>query len=172
MGFGMTKCLDKQVTSAQERDKYSHYVAGLYVKKLGDVAKPEHADVALQCLNELIANTLHHIPDVITYLSRLRNQSVFNFCAIPQVMAIATLAACYNNQHVFRGVVKIRKGQAVTLMMDATNIPAIKAIIHQYMEETYHRIPGSDPCSGKTRQIISTIRTQNLPNCQLISRSH
>ncbi|EPY77491.1 squalene synthase [Camelus ferus] len=232
MGFGMAEFLDKQVTSAQEWDKYCHYVAGLvgiglsrlfsasefedplvgedteransmglflqktniirdyledqregrefwprevwgkYVKKLGDFAKPENVDVAVQCLNELITNTLHHIPDVITYLSRLRNQSVFNFCAIPQVMAIATLAACYNNQQVFRGVVKIRKGQAVTLMMDATNMPAVKAIIHQYMEEIYQRIPDSDQCSGKTRQIISTIRTQNLPNCQLISRSH
>lgn len=57
-------------------------------------------------------------------------------------------------------------------MMDATNMPAVKAIIYQYMEEIYHRIPSSDPSSGKTRQIISTIRTQNLPNCQLISRSH
>ncbi|XP_070232128.1 squalene synthase isoform X3 [Bos mutus] len=143
-----------------------------YVKKLGDFAKPENIDLAVQCLNELITNTLHHIPDVITYLSRLRNQSIFNFCAIPQVMAIATLAACYNNQQVFKGVVKIRKGQAVTLMMDATNMPAVKAIIHQYMEEIYHRIPNSDPCSTKTQQIISTIRTQNLPNCQLVSRSH
>lgn len=50
-------------------------------------------------------------------------------------MAIATLAACYNNQQVFRGVVKIRKGQAVTLMMDATNIQAVKAIMYQYVEE-------------------------------------
>ena len=58
---------------------------GRYVKKLEDFAKPENIDVAVQCLNELITNTLHHIPDVITYLSRLRNQSVFNFCAIPQV---------------------------------------------------------------------------------------
>ena len=56
-----------------------------YVKKLGDFAKPENIDLAVQCLNELITNTLHHIPDVITYLSRLRNQSIFNFCAIPQV---------------------------------------------------------------------------------------
>lgn len=154
------------------REFWPQEIWGRYVKKLGDFAKPENMDVAVQCLNELITNTLHHIPDVITYLSRLRNQSVFNFCAIPQVMAIATLAACYNNQQVFRGVVKIRKGQAVTLMMEATNMPAVKAIICQYMEEIYHRIPSSDPSSDKTRQIISTIRTQNLPNCQLISRSH
>ncbi|KAK2120184.1 Farnesyl-diphosphate farnesyltransferase [Saguinus oedipus] len=151
------------------REFWPQEVWSRYVKKLGDFAKPENIDLAMQCLNELITNALHHIPDVITYLSRLRNQSVFNFCAIPQVMAIATLAACYNNQQVFRGVVKIRKGQAVTLMMDATNRPAVKAIIYQYMEEIYHRIPDSDLSSSKTRQIISTIRTQNLPNCQLIS---
>lgn len=52
-----------------------------------------------------------------------------------QAMAIATLAACYNNKQVFRGVVKIRKGQAVTMMMDATNVQAVKAIIYQYVEE-------------------------------------
>ena len=144
-------------------------VWGRYIKKLEDFAKPENVDVAVQCLNELITNALQHIPDVLTYLSRLRNQSVFNFCAIPQVMAIATLAACYNNQQVFRGIVKIRKGQAVTLMMDATNMPAIKAIIYQYIEEIYHWIPNSDPSSSKTKQVISNIRTQNLPNCQLIS---
>lgn len=40
------------------------------------------------------------------------------------------------------------------------------------MEEIYHRIPNSDSSSSKTRQIISTIRTQNLPSCQLTSRSH
>ncbi|XP_028377585.1 squalene synthase isoform X1 [Phyllostomus discolor] len=154
------------------REFWPQEVWSKYVKKLSDFAKPENMDLAVQCLNELITNALHHIPDVITYLSRLRNQSVFNFCAIPQVMAIATLAACYNNQQVFKGVVKIRKGQAVTLMMDATNMPAVKAIIYQYMEEIYHRIPDSDASSSKTRQIISRIRTQNLPSCQLISRSH
>ncbi|KAK1339626.1 hypothetical protein QTO34_018180 [Cnephaeus nilssonii] len=146
------------------REFWLQEVWSKYVKKLGDFAKLENIDLAVQCLNELIINALHHIPDVITYLSRLRNQSVFNFCAIPQVMAIATLAACYNNQQVFKGVVNIRKGQAVTLMMDATNMPAVKAVIYQYMEEIYHRMPNSDSSSNKTRQIISTIRTQNLPS--------
>ncbi|NXU61040.1 FDFT synthase, partial [Horornis vulcanius] len=117
------------------REFWPREVWSRYAKKLSDLAKPENIDVAVQCLNELITNALHHVPDVLTYLSRLKNQSVFNFCAIPQVMAIATLAACYNNQQVFKGVVKIRKGQAVTLMMDATNIQAVKAIMYQYVEE-------------------------------------
>ncbi|NXW48105.1 FDFT synthase, partial [Nyctiprogne leucopyga] len=117
------------------REFWPREVWSRYAKKLSDLAKPENIDMAVQCLNELITNALHHVPDVITYLSRLKNQSVFNFCAIPQVMAIATLAACYNNKQVFRGIVKIRKGQAVTLMMDATNIQAVKAIMYQYVEE-------------------------------------
>lgn len=143
-----------------------------YVKRLEDFQEPQNMDVAVQCLNELITNALQHIPDILLYLSRLRNQSVFNFCAIPQVMAIATLAACYNNQQVFKGVVKIRKGQAVTLMMDATNLPAVKAIFQQYMEEIYQRIPDSNPSSSKTKQVICSIRAHNLASCQLVSRSH
>ena len=39
-----------------------------------------------------------------------------------QVMAIATLARCYNNHGVFTGVVKIRKGEACSLMMQAVNM--------------------------------------------------
>lgn len=36
---------------------------------------------------------------------------------------------------VFQGVVKIRKGQAVTLMMEATNMRAAQTIIAQYSQE-------------------------------------
>ena len=32
---------------------------------------------------------------------------VFRFCAIPQVMAIGTLAMCYNNHEVFTGILRI-----------------------------------------------------------------
>ncbi|XP_064304321.1 squalene synthase isoform X2 [Phalacrocorax carbo] len=154
------------------REFWPREVWSRYAKKLSDLAKPENIDMAVQCLNELITNALHHVPDVLTYLSRLKNQSVFNFCAIPQVMAIATLAACYNNKQVFRGVVKIRKGQAVTLMMDATNIQAVKAIMYQYVEEIYQKIPSTDPSSNKTQQVIASIRTMSLPGSPMASRHH
>lgn len=55
--------------------------------------------------------------------------------SLDQVMAIATLSTCYNNPMVFQGVVKIRKGQAVTLMMEATNMSAVQTIIAQYSQE-------------------------------------
>ncbi|XP_054843904.1 squalene synthase-like isoform X2 [Eublepharis macularius] len=156
----------------EDREFWPSEVWSKYVKKLSDLAKPENIDKAVQCMNELITNTLHHVPDVLIYLSRLKNRSVFNFCAIPQVMAIATLAACYNNKQVFRGTVKIRKGQAVTLMMDATNIDAVKAIMYQYVEEIYQKIPSTDPSSSRTQQIIASIRSMSVPSSALLSRIH
>ena len=52
-------------------------------------------------------------------------------------MAIATLERCYNNPAVFKGVVKIRKGEAVKLMMEATEIEKVKAIFTYYVKEVY-----------------------------------
>ncbi|XP_059581647.1 squalene synthase [Alligator mississippiensis] len=140
-----------------------------YVKKVSDFAKPENADLAVQCMNEMITNALQHIPDVLKYLSRLKTQSVFNYCAIPQVMAIATLAACYNNKEVFRGIVKIRKEQAVTLMRDATNMQAVRAIMSQYLEEIYQKIPSTDPSSNKTKEIITSLQKMILPHGTMVS---
>nr|XP_016851823.1 PREDICTED: squalene synthase-like [Anolis carolinensis] len=92
------------------REFWPREVWSKYAKKLSDLAKPENINKAVQCMNELIINALHHVPNILTFLSRVKNQSVFNFYAIAQVMAIATLAACCNNPQVFQGVVKIQKG--------------------------------------------------------------
>ncbi|XP_067274398.1 squalene synthase isoform X2 [Pseudorasbora parva] len=125
--------------------------------RLEDLAQPQHLSSALSCLNLLVTDALRHVPDVIAYLSRLRNQSVFNFCAIPQVMAIATLSACYNNPQVFQGVVKIRKGQAVTLMMQATNMAAVQGIITQYSQEILQKVSVSDPSREETLSVLKLI---------------
>ena len=61
-------------------------------------------------LNELVTDALELAPDCLAYLSLLNCEEIFRFCAIPQVMAIATLDKLYDNLDVFTGVVKIRKG--------------------------------------------------------------
>lgn len=185
-----------------------------FADRLEDLARPEKIEAALSCLNLLVTDALRHVPDVIAYLSRLRNQSVFNFCAIPQVlshlslhiisfhlyildlptvhhnalitppllqciffffflhlnpcntslvqvMAIATLSSCYNNPMVFQGVVKIRKGQAVTLMMEATNMPAVQTIIAQYSQEV----------SVLLKSISQLLRWGELRNAKVCSGS-
>uniref|UniRef100_A0A3Q3INZ9 Squalene synthase n=1 Tax=Monopterus albus TaxID=43700 RepID=A0A3Q3INZ9_MONAL len=128
---------------------------------LEDLAQPEKLESALSCLNLLVTDALRHVPDVIAYLSHLHNQSVFNFCAIPQMMAIATLSRCYNNPMVFQGVVKIRKGQTVTLMMDATNMRAVQTIITQYSQEILHKVSLTDPSRDKTLHILALIQEKS-----------
>ncbi|XP_044158888.1 squalene synthase-like [Bufo gargarizans] len=144
------------------REFWPREVWSKYGKNLSDFAKPENIVPAVQCLNELVTNTLQHVPDVLLYLSWLRNQSVFNFCSIPLVMSLATLAAFYNNQQVFKGVVKIRKGQTVTLMMNATNMKAVRFFMYQYTNEIYQKIPLTDPSSECTQNMVSTIKKLSL----------
>ncbi|XP_077367406.1 squalene synthase isoform X2 [Festucalex cinctus] len=128
-----------------------------FAGRLEDLAQPEKLESAVACLNLLVTDALRHVPDVIAYLARLRNQSVFNFCAIPQVMAIATLSSCYNNPRVFEGVVKIRKGQAVTLMMEATNMAAVRDIVRRYSQEIARKVSPSDPSRDETLRVLALI---------------
>ena len=72
---------------------------------------------ALWALSEQILDALVHSIDCLDYLSLLKNQSVFNFCSIPQVMAIATLELCFMNPKVFKGNVKIRKSLALQVSL-------------------------------------------------------
>ena len=54
-----------------------------------------------------VTNAMSHAKESLAYMGGLVDPQVFRFCAIPQVMAIATLGACYNNPEVFKKVVKI-----------------------------------------------------------------
>lgn len=78
---------------------------------------------ALYCLNELVADALELVPDSLEYLRRLKTPSVYRFCAIPQIMAMATLAECFNNPRLFTGVVKIRKGLTARLIVGTIDGP-------------------------------------------------
>jgi len=60
----------------------------------------------------MILDALRHTTDSLDYLRMLRNQSVFNFCAIPAAMAIATLELCFMNKQMFQRNIKIRKAEA------------------------------------------------------------
>ena len=70
---------------------------------------------------------------------------------------MATLSACYNNPRVLSGVVKIRRGEAVDLMMTATNMNNFKAVIYKYAQDLLSRVPPSDPSAKETRRIICEV---------------
>ena len=58
--------------------------------ELKDFRDPSNIREAVQCLNLLITNALQQVPDVLEYMSHIHNQTVFNFCAIPQVHCTMT----------------------------------------------------------------------------------
>lgn len=67
---------------------------------LGELADASARQRAVHCLNHLVTNALEHVPECLRYMDMLRTEEVFRFCAIPQVMAIATLSDLYNNPKV------------------------------------------------------------------------
>jgi hypothetical protein len=71
---------------------------------------------ALRCLNHMIHDAMRHLPNCLEYLAQLRDPEIFRFCAIPQVMALATLQQCYGNGSVFEGIVKLRRGQTAKVL--------------------------------------------------------
>jgi len=148
------------------KDVWSLYVSNL-TKDLSEFRDAHNKERALACLNHLINNALCHVPDVIAYMSQLKNQSVFNFCSIPQVMAIATLAACYNNPKVFSGVVKIRKGEAVKLIIKGRSMDSLMSIFSDYLEKIYAKaqrasLEGPNPNCQETMNIIDRIRKEHF----------
>ncbi len=100
-----------------DRSFWPKAIWGKYADELDWFTKHPRDKKSLACLNAMVFDALQHLPDVIDYLRLIKNESIFRFAAIPQVMAIATLAAVYNNPKVFTGVVKVRKGLAARLIL-------------------------------------------------------
>jgi len=112
---------------------------------------------ALWVLSEMTLDTIRHAEDCLDYLILLRNQSVFNFCAIPQVMAMATLALCFMNGNVFERNVKIRKAAAVELIMKATNPRDVSYIFRDYAREIARKANPADPSFVKIQVACARI---------------
>lgn len=133
---------------------------------LGYFAKPTALDATnagLHCLNELVTDALELVPDCLAYLSKLRCSEVFRFCAIPQVMAIATLDKCYHNRNVFTGVVKIRKGMSCLLINNTTDFLGVHGIFHKFASSIMKKAQSvrkggfNDPSFERTMKACSTI---------------
>lgn len=73
---------------------------------------PDTTRRATYAQSGMVLDALRHAVDALDYLRMLRNQSVFNFCAIPAAMAIATLELCFMNKEMFQRNIKIRKAEA------------------------------------------------------------
>ncbi|WFD34882.1 squalene synthase [Malassezia cuniculi] len=100
---------------------------------------------AQRILSSMLLDAMSHAVNSLEYLSMLRDQSVFNFCAIPQVMAISTLDLMVNNANVFKKNVKIRKSLAVTLILGAVNPRDVGLTFVQYARSIHAKLSPADP---------------------------
>jgi len=120
----------------------------LAVKAGGENLAKGVGEQALLCLNDLVADALELVPDSLEYLERVKTPSIYRFCAIPQVMAIATLAACFDNPLVFTGVVKIRKGLTARLIVACCDGPdAVHFWFRSFAEEILSSV-SKGKCAG------------------------
>lgn len=112
---------------------------------------------SVSCLNHMVNDALSHATDCLNYLKILRNERVFRFCAIPQVMAIATLAEVYNNQNVFTENVKIRKGLAAKLILSSGSLEEVVKIYKKMASVIAKKIAHGTPNAEETSELIEKI---------------
>lgn len=139
-----------------------------YVDNYEDLCKPENRDAALRCSSEMILNAIQRVPDCMFYMAGLKDQSVFNFCAIPQAMAIATLELCFRNGAMFERNVKITKGQACQLMLDSSqNLQILYEVFRKFARKIHKKNDPRDPnflkVSVACGKVCSIFRS--LPSC-------
>lgn len=117
---------------------------GKYHTELSHYKAAPYNSRSLQGLNALIENAVHHLTDSIAYLQKLQNPQVFRFCAIPQLMALATLTEIYDNSAVFMQNVKIRRGLSAKIIMETTDWESVKAMLLSFMVELERKM-GQSP---------------------------
>ena len=117
-----------------------------HVTNFDDLFKPEHKAAALNCSSEMVLNALYHADECLFYLAGVKEQSVFNFAAIPQSMAIATLELTFRNPKIFQRNVKITKGEACRVMMQSTqNLQLVCEVFKQFTRKIHKKNTPRDP---------------------------
>ncbi|KAJ7736549.1 farnesyl-diphosphate farnesyltransferase [Mycena maculata] len=111
----------------------------------GTVSLPGVRERAAWVQSAMVLDALRHATDSLDYLRMLKNQSVFNFCAIPVTMAMATLELCFMNPRMFATHIKIRKATAASLIMRSKNPREVSLIFREYARKIHAKALPSDP---------------------------
>ena len=154
----------------EKRSFYPKEVWSKHVDKFEDLFKPENKDAALNCSSEMVLLALRRAPDCLFYLAGIRDQSVFNFAAIPQSMAIATLELCFRNPDMFKKNVKMTRGQACQLMTESTqNLQMVCEIFRRYARRIHKKNTPRDPnflhisiACGQVNKLMHTVGNDML----------
>ncbi len=119
---------------------------GKHFENFDDVFAPENRQKAVYCQSEMVLNALKHADECLFYMAGIKEQSVFNFVAIPQSMAIATLEVVFQNPAMFDRNVKITKGDACRLMLESTqNLRLVCDVFRRYARKIHQKNDPRDP---------------------------
>lgn len=141
-----------------------------HVDKFEDLFLPENKEKALNCSSEMVLTAIKRADDCLFYMAGVREQSVFNFVAIPQSMSIATLELCFQNPAIFERNIKISKGDACRLMTHSTqNLQMVCEVFRKYARKIHSKNSPRDPnfleisiaCGNIERFIESIFPTQS-----------
>jgi farnesyl-diphosphate farnesyltransferase len=137
-------------------------------KCLADLAKLECRADALACLNKLVFNALELAPRCLAYLECLEDPDVFAFCAVPQVMAIMTLAELFGNENVFTGVVKIRKGLAAKIMLNTGDIRLVRSWFARGCRElsSKMKVAARDTVPARAAEVLTALEVASTRLCR------
>ncbi|KAG6898017.1 hypothetical protein C0992_007013 [Termitomyces sp. T32_za158] len=147
--------------------------------EMKDMYAPHSRERAMWAQSGMVVDALRHAIDALDYLRLLKNQSVFNFCAIPASMAIATLELCFMNPVMFDRNIKIRKAEAaraslafIILIIRSTNPREVATIFVEYARKIHAKAVTTDPnflrisvACGKIEQWLE----QHYPSHVLLS---
>jgi farnesyl-diphosphate farnesyltransferase len=121
-----------------------------------EIVQPGREKDGLWAASEMTLDALRHACDALDYMTLLKNQSVFNFVAIPAVMAIATLDRCFMNPLLLKQNVKIRRGETVQasvrdedayvqLIMRAVNPRDVSIVFLKHAKSIHRKVRRDDP---------------------------
>jgi len=129
-----------------------------YSQALVDFKDVKNETQAVYCLNDLITNAMQHLSDCLEYMSLLKSTSTFNFCAIPQIMAMATLSLCYQNHDVFTSVVKMKREQTTEIILGMNGMKSIYIWYDRFIGQFLEKMNQKDPNYSKLLKILTQAR--------------
>lgn len=150
---------------------YPKEIWSQHVDKWEDLFDPSKQDKALNCISHMVLDALKHVEECLFYMAGMRDQSCFNFVAIPQTMAIATMELVFRNPDVLKKNVKISKGDACSIMLQSTqNLFLVCEVFRTYIRRIHKKNDPRDPnflaissrCA-KIEQFIETLYPRQDP---------
>ncbi|KAJ5979987.1 hypothetical protein N7481_007285 [Penicillium waksmanii] len=129
-----------------DRQFWPREIWSKHIDNFEDLFNPKFLKSALNCSSEMVLNAIVHCRDCLSYLTALKEQSVFNFCAIPQTMALATLELCFRNPAIFQQNIKLTKRDSLDLMIHSSrNIEGVAKIFCHYVHRIQQKNDKEDP---------------------------